>query len=183
MTDHATRKRSRVKRLLVRALFVHLRLEDVTRGAHVLDLVHPWRGCAMISMTCGAGGRADIAPHYESLMVNAGVVLCQLVRRNLISLHIVRVGMAVRASICNVDGIDLGPRIVGCPEIVNTVAVRAYRNLCISGSKSNAMNAGVILRQLICAQAGVELAHISRIGMAASAQLRNLPAIDLAFES
>jgi hypothetical protein len=63
---------------------------------------------------------------------------------------------------------------------VDAVAIGADGYLCISGGKTLAMHAGVVLIQLVCAQAGVVLLHEGWIGMAGTAQLRDLFAIDLA---
>jgi hypothetical protein len=61
------------------------------------------------------------------------------------------------------------------------MTIRAYCNLCVSSREALAMHAGVVLVQLVGAQAGVELPNIGRIRMATSAQLGDLLTIDLAF--
>jgi hypothetical protein len=66
---------------------------------------------------------------------------------------------------------------------VDTVAVNANGNFGIAGSQSFPVDAGVVLAELVGAQAGIVLAHIGRIGMAASAELRDLRTGDLAFEA
>ena len=60
------------------------------------------------------------------------------------------------------------------------MAIRADGNLGVSRRQALAVHAGVVLVQLVGAQAGVVLPHIGRIRVAASAQLRDLLAIDLA---
>jgi hypothetical protein len=60
------------------------------------------------------------------------------------------------------------------------MAIDAYGNLGVSSREALAVHTGVILVQLVGAQAGVVLPNVGGIRMAASAQLRNLPAIDLA---
>ena len=63
---------------------------------------------------------------------------------------------------------------------MHAMAIRAHGHLGVSARQALAMHAGVVLGQLIGAQAGVELPDIGRIGMATSAQLRDLLALDLA---
>ena len=63
---------------------------------------------------------------------------------------------------------------------MHAVAVGANRNFGITGGQTLAVYAGVVLAQLICAQARVEPPHEGWIRMATSAQLRDLLAIDLA---
>ena len=91
--------------------------------------------------------------------------------------------MAARAGLGHVDRIHGGTGIAGRPDIVDAVAVDADGNLGVSGGEALAVHAGVVLGQLVGAQAGVVLAHVGGIGMARSAQLRNLFAIDLALPS
>jgi hypothetical protein len=49
------------------------------------------------------------------------------------------------------------------------MTIRAYGNLGVTSSEALAVHAGVVLVQLVCAQAGVVLTHQSRIGMAGTA--------------
>jgi len=63
------------------------------------------------------------------------------------------------------------------------MTIGADGNFGIAGGEALAVNAGVVLAQLIGAQAGIELPHVRGIGVAASAQLRDLFAIDLPFPS
>ena len=63
MTHDASGKRSRLKGLFVRALFVHLGLESVTGRADILNLVYSWWHRAMVPMTRCTGWRTQIAAH------------------------------------------------------------------------------------------------------------------------
>jgi len=99
MTNDASWKRSRLKGLFVRTLFVHLGLESVTVRTHILNLVYSWRRRAMVSMARGTGWRTQIASHRQRFVVHAGAVLCELIRGNGISLHVIRVGMAASARV------------------------------------------------------------------------------------
>ena len=69
----------------------------------------------MVSMTGCTGGCAHIAADHEIFMVNAGVVLRELVRRYSIWLHVRGIRMAMGAGCRHIDGIDARPRIAGRP--------------------------------------------------------------------
>ena len=60
------------------------------------------------------------------------------------------------------------------------MTIRAHCNLRVSSREAFAVHTGVVLVQLVRAQAGIELPNIGGIRMATSAQLRDLLAIDLA---
>jgi hypothetical protein len=61
------------------------------------------------------------------------------------------------------------------------MTIRAYCNLGVSSREALAVHTGVILGQLVRAQAGIELPNVGWIRMARAAQLRDLLAINLAF--
>ena len=61
------------------------------------------------------------------------------------------------------------------------MTIRAHGYLRVSSREALAVHTGAVLIQLVGAQTGVELPNIGGIGMATSAQLRDLFAIDLAF--
>ncbi len=61
------------------------------------------------------------------------------------------------------------------------MTICAHRNLRVSSRETLAVHTRAVLVQLVRAQAGVELPNIRWIRMATSAQLWNLPAINLAF--
>src|SRR5438093_648967 len=61
------------------------------------------------------------------------------------------------------------------------MTIRADCDLRISSRKALAVHTGVVLVQLVGAQAGVKLPNVRWIRMAGTAQLRDLLAIDLAF--
>src|SRR5690349_21643681 len=62
------------------------------------------------------------------------------------------------------------------------MAVRAYGNLRVPFGESLPVNTRGILRELVGAQRGVELTHVSSIAVAAAAELWNLLAIDVTAE-
>src|SRR5208337_4694891 len=63
------------------------------------------------------------------------------------------------------------------------MAIDAHRNLGVTNREALAVHTGVVLVQLVRAQAGVELANVRGIRMATSAQLRDLFAINLPLPS
>ena len=115
VTHDASGKRSCFKGLFVRTFFVHLSLESVTVRAHILNPVDSRRRRAMISMTRGAGWSTQVASNRQCLVVDARVVFCELIRRDGIPLHVIRVRMAARARIRHVDRVHRGTGIAGRP--------------------------------------------------------------------
>ena len=63
---------------------------------------------------------------------------------------------------------------------MDTMAIRAHSYFCVSHCQAPAVHAGVVLAQLVRAQAGVELADVGRVGMATSAQMGDLLSLNLA---
>ena len=159
---------------------VHLRLEDVAVGAYVLHLVYAGRCGAVIAVAGGAGGRAQVAAHSERIVVNAGGVVGELIGGDAVLLHVRGIGVATGTGLGNIDRIDGGTWIAGRTDIVHAVAIDANGNLAVSGGEALAVNAGVVLVELIGAQAGIVSAHQVGIGVARAAKLRNLLAVDLA---
>ena len=169
VADDASGKRLVLESFAMGALCVHLGLKGVAVGANVLNLIDSRRQRAMVSVTGGTRRRAQIPSHHHCVVVNAGVVVRKLVGGNPILLHVSRVGVAARAGLGYVDRIYGGTRIAWRPEIVNAMTIRAYGSLSITRSEALAVHAGVVLVQLVCAQAGVVLTHQIRIRMAGTA--------------
>src|SRR6266567_1809081 len=115
MTHDAPWKRGGFEGFLVRTFFVHLGLESVTVRTHILNLVHSWRRRAMVPVAGCTGWRTQITSHGKRFVVHARAVLCELIRGNGISLHVVRVRMAARARVRHVDRIHRGSGITGRP--------------------------------------------------------------------
>lgn len=137
----------------------------------------------MVPVASAAGGSAEVSSHRQSIVVDAVVVLRQLVGRNLVAAHVGIIGVAMPASVGNVDRIDGRPRITGRAHIVNAVAVGAHGDFAVSRCQALPVNAGFVLAQLIGAQSGIESPHEGGIGMTAPAQLRDLGPVNLAFPS
>ena len=106
VTYDASGKRSSLKCLIVRALFVHLGLENVTGRANVLNFVYSRRRRAVVSMTRRTSRRTQISSHSERVVMDASAVLGELICRNRVSLHVVRIGMAATTSLRHIDWID-----------------------------------------------------------------------------
>ena len=78
-------------------------------------------------------------------MVDAGAVLCELIRGNGISLHVIRVSMAASAGVRHVHRIDRRTRIARRSEIVDTMTIRAHRNLRVTSRKAFAVHTSAVL--------------------------------------
>lgn len=159
-------------------LLVHLRLERVAIGTNIFDSIDAGRRRAMVAMASWTGGSTQVSAHDERLMMNAPVIFDELVRRDAISGHVGHVGVAARACIRDVDGVYSGAWIAGRAYVMNAVTICAHCHLAVARGQSLPVNAGVILRELIRAQAGIELPHIGRIGMATAAEIRDFPSFD-----
>ena len=171
------------KRLAVRTLVVHLGLETWQVAQTFCTLSTPGGAAPWFPWQVVQVGALRSPCTTIASMVHAGVVLRKLIGGNAVRLHVRRVGVAARACRRHVDGIDRGTGIAGRPDIVDAMAIDADRNLGVSRRQPFAVHAGVVLVQLVGAQAGVVLPDIGRIRVAASAQLRHLLAIDLALQA
>ena len=94
------------KGLAVRALLIHLRLEDVAVGANVLNFVDARRYGAMIAMAGGTGGCAQVASDREGIVVDAGIVIGKLIGGDAVGLHVTGIGVATRTRFGHVHGIN-----------------------------------------------------------------------------
>src|ERR1039458_5238545 len=78
---------------------------------------------------------------------------------------------------------DVRARIRRGAQIMYTVAVSAHRDFDVTLRPLHAVYAGLVLLELIDPQPGVVFFHPFGIGVAGSAELRNLLALDLALPS
>ena len=179
MTNHASGKAGVLKRDFVRALLKHLILEDVACGTNVLDRTNTRGRRAMVSMAGGAGGRAEIASNNQRVVMHAGAVFGELIRGNGIPLHVAGVRMAPRASLRDIERVDFRSGITGGPQTMNTVAINADSHFCVALREELAVNAGLVLAQLIGAQRRIVFAHECCIRMATSAKTGDVFAFDL----
>ena len=123
----------------------------------------------MVSVARNAGWGTKVSTHRQRFMVDAFLVFRELVGRDLVLLHALRVRVATRAGSRNVERIYGGPRIVWRPDIVHGMAIHADRDFRVAGGQPFPVNTGVILAELVGAKAWVVFAHDRGIGMAASA--------------
>ena len=130
----------------------------------------------MTAMASRAGRCAQIAGLHQSLVVNAIDIARKLIRRDAIRLHILAIGVATLTGSRDIQRMDGGMRIRCRSNAVGRVAVRTNSNARIAVRKFDAMNAGLVLRKLICAQRRIELLHPTRIRMTGSAKSRDLTA-------
>ena len=77
----------------------------------------------MISVACSAGRRAEVASNYQSVVVNAGAVLRELIGGEGIFLHVGSVGMAARTSLGDVERMNFRTSVAGRPKSMYAVAI------------------------------------------------------------
>ena len=86
----------------------------------------------MIAVASGTSGRAQVAAVDHRLVVHALRITGELVGRNLVGLHVLRIGMAAGACGCDVQGVNFGALVVSRAQVMHTVAIRANGNLRIA---------------------------------------------------
>lgn len=178
VADDTSRKGGGLKGASMRTLLVHLRLEGMAIGTNIFDSIYARGRRAMVPMTSRTGRSTQVSAHDERLMMNAAVVFDELVRRDAIPGHVRHVGVAARARIRDVDGVYRGSWIAGRAHVMNAVTIGAHCDLAVASGQPFPVDAGVILRELIRTQAGIELPHISRVGMATTAEVRDFPSFN-----
>jgi len=99
----------------------------------------------MVAVAGGAGWRAEVATDGQRVMMHAVAVLCELIRRDGVSLHIRGVGMAARTRLRNVQRMNFRARVARWPQIVHAMAIDAHRYLAIAFGKKLAMHTGLVL--------------------------------------
>ena len=112
----------------------------------------------MISVTSRASRSAQISACRHGLVVHALAVICKLVRGNAVGLHVRGVRVAARARLRDVEGMDVGTRVSRWAQIVHSMAIDANGHFRIAFRKQFAVYAGLVLAELICAQAWIVLA-------------------------
>src|SRR6266536_3346721 len=116
-------------------------------------------------------------------MVYAGAVPCILIGGDAVSLHVGRIGMATRAGLGDMSRVNAGAGIAGRAETVHTVAVDADRNLGVALREPLAVDAGLVLSELVGAERWIVLPHVGGIGVALAAQGGNVLPRRLAAEA
>ena len=128
----------------------------------------------MISVASGAGRRAEVATYGQRVVVHAGAVLRELVRRDSIALHVGSVPVTASARCGNVERVYLRARVAGRAQSVHAMAINANRHFRVTFSEKLSVDARLVLTQLIGSQGRIVLAHEIPIGVAAAAELRDL---------
>lgn len=116
-------------------------------------------------------------------MVHARAVLGKLIRGDVVSLHVRRIRVAAGTGLRHVQGVHFRTRVAGRAEIMDTMAVDAYRNLGVPLRQALAVHAGFVLCQLVGPERRIVLAQERAVGMTVAAKFWNLRAQDLATES
>jgi hypothetical protein len=116
-------------------------------------------------------------------MVDAGVVLFELVRGNRIAFHVRGVRMTPRAGLGDIEGIHFRMSITRGAQVMHAMAIRADRDFRVALGEKLAMDAYFVLAELVRAQGRIVLAHERWIRMAPAAKLWNLSPFDLATET
>ena len=78
-------------------------------------------------------------------MVDAHAVLCELIRGDGVSPHVIGVSMAASARVRHVQRIHRRTRIGRRSEIVDTMTIRAHRNLRVTSRKAFAVHTSAVL--------------------------------------
>lgn len=137
----------------------------------------------MISVARRAGGRTQVSSFGDCSVMHAFTVGGELIGGNFIAAHVHGVSVTARAGCGNVGWVDFGLWIAGCSEVMHAMAINAYCDLGIAGGQTHTVNAGLVFAELIGSQAGIEFAHVGRIGMTAAAERWNLGTAGFAFEA
>src|SRR5436309_2687500 len=103
----------------------------------------------MIAMAGDAGWRAQVSTDCQRFMVNTLFIFSELVRRDFVFLHTLRVRVATRARSWNVHRIHRGARVAWRPDIVHRMAIHADGDFAIAAGQPLAVNTGVILAELV----------------------------------
>ena len=157
----------------VRTLFKQLLIHGVARSTNVRHRTDSRRRGSVVAVACGAGRCGNISTFHRGC-VNALLVQLVLISGDLITLHVIRVCMAARASFGHVCGIHRCTGVSYRADVMDAVAVYAYGYLRISLLQALAVHAGEVFAHLVSAKARVELTHIVGIGVATAAERRNL---------
>jgi len=128
----------------------------------------------MISMTVIAGWSRQIVLLQERLGMDAVLVLLNLIRRNPVGLHGIRIGMASSASVGYTRRVDRGVGILDRSNPMRTVATDTRGGLRITASDSLPVDACGKLSFLIDSEPGIEALHGYRVAVTLSAERGNL---------
>src|SRR5882724_3028090 len=107
--------------------------------------------------------------------MDALLIAGKLVGLDAVSLHVLGVGVTMRAGAGDVRGMYVRSRVRRRAQVVYAVAISAHCDLGISLSPLHAVHTGLVLLELIDTQARIVFLHALGIGVTGSTELRNLP--------
>ncbi len=183
VTDHAAPHIHGCEGRFVRALVVEVLHQHVAGTADIRHAPHARRCGAVIAMAGSATRRREVPALLEGLPMHALPVLRELVGRNLVLGHVLRIGMAARAGSGQAQRMDGRKRVFDLPDTVYAVTIDADRGRCVAGRDALPVSAGQVLRILVHAFLRFVLVHERRVAVAARAKLRHRQAGRLADEA
>lgn len=134
---------------LVWAALEKLSLENMTIRTDTRYIGDTRRCGAVISVTGGAGGSAQVATNNHSLVVDALLILGKLIGLDPVRLHVRDVRMAVRAGSRNVRGVHLGTRVGRRTKVMHAVTIGADSDLSVAFCPSHSVHARLVLLKLV----------------------------------
>src|SRR5581483_2585282 len=171
------------KHSLMGTLVVHFLEQHVTRSAHIRDRSDlGWRG-PMVTMARRAVWRRQVAALGQRLPMHAGAVLRELLGIDLVRRHVGGIRMAPSAGFREAQGVYRRQCVFYFADVVYAMAIDAGGHEHISGCQPLAVDAGLVLGQLIDALLWFEAMHQACIAMAARAQPGYRRTRDSALES
>src|SRR5438128_3486059 len=141
MTHNTARQPHLLKGCGVGTLAEEIPFLAVALTAHRGNGIHAgWPG-SVISMTTIAARRSKIVPVQQCSRMDTLAVFIELVCRNLVSRHMVRIGVALCACRCDLGGVNRRLWIADRPDIVDAVAARACGDILVAFRAAHAMHA------------------------------------------
>lgn len=182
VAGHAGRHPQIGERLLVRALVKELGGGGVTVAADIRHGIDPWRSGAVVAMTTTARRSGEITLFGQHLVMDASLILLQLIGGNLVVFHVARVTMAPAARLGHLDRIGPGRLILDGTDGVHVMTTDADGNLLVSLEELLPVDAGQVLLHLVCPNGRIEFPHVAGIAVALPAELWDLLSLRLAQE-
>ena len=118
-------------------------------AANIRDRRQTGRYGTMVAVTVITRRCREVVLIVKSFGVDAVLVLRELIVRNIVSLHMLAVGVTLCARFGDVEREYSGLRIVRCAYTVNAVAADACRHFRVATPQARAMHAGRVFLHLI----------------------------------
>lgn len=176
-------KAHRVKHTLVRPGIEKLLLKHMAGGTDSLNRGNAWRGSTVAAVASRTRRGAQVSPNDECFMVDAGGIECELISRNLVAFHVVRIRMTMTTGLRHVERVNRRLRIVRGADGMGCMTIRADCHACVAFGQELPVYARLILAELIRTERRIETPHICSIGVALRAQRRDLAPLDMTLES